>query len=226
MRLRRISLGLVVAAAALAGCAGSDDAAISVEEPIGAPAPVPTLDDAPSVAKSARVEMDVARADLAEAAQAVVDLATSPKIDGYLASSVVDLDDGNGSAAILVQVPSARFEQTVTELGRIGEVTRQEMLGRQVAPPDMPREERALAEAQAALSPIDVALSARPPAPPREETPIEQALDKATGMALAIASGAIVAAGVILPVATTALVVYLVWSLVLRRLRLRWEEPG
>lgn len=228
MRLRRIVATAMVAALALTACGGDDDdhgAQVTVTEPIGAPEPEPALDTPPSVAKTARVEMEVAASGVAGAAQAVVDLATSPKIDGFLSSSVVDLEDGYGAATILVQVPTERFEQTVVELGRIGEVTRQEMAGQQLADAGMTREERTAVAAEAALSPIDVAIGARAPAPPPEKSSIEEAVDRAASIALAIASGAIVAAGVVLPVGAAVLVVYLAWSLVLRRLRLRWEQP-
>lgn len=226
--MRRIAIALTVAALALAGCGGdSDEAGVTVDEPIGAPEPDMTLETPPSVAKSARIEMEVGKTEVSEAAQAVVDLATSPKIDGYLASSVVDLQDGYGSAVILVQIPVERFEQAMADLGGIGEVTRQEMAGQQLAEPaTTSRDERNALATETAFSPIDVAIAGRRPAPPPDETTIEQSLGTATDIALAIASGAIVAAGAVVPVGLVLLVIWLVWSTVARRLRLRWEEPG
>ena len=231
--MRRIALALTVAALALGACAdSSDDAGVTVNEPIGAPEPDVTLEAEvtaelpPSVAKSARVEMEVARAEVSSAAQAVVDLATSPKIDGYLESSVVDLENDYGTAVVLVQVPVARFEQTMADLGGIGKVTRQEMAGQQLAEPAMDRAERSAVAAATALSPIDVAIAGRPPAPPPDESAIEQSLDAAAVIALAIASGVIVAAGAVVPGALVLLATWLLWSTVARRLRLRSDEPA
>lgn len=45
-------------------------------------------------------------------------------------------------------------------------------------------------------------------------------------MSLAIASGAILAAGVVVPVVALLLVVYALWALLLRRLRLPWNLTG
>ena len=227
MRLRRIMVALAVAALGLGACGGdSEDAGIAVEEPIGAPEPDPALETTPSVAKTARIELEVARGRVADAAQAAVDLATSPKIDGYLTSSVIDLEDGHGSAVVLVHVPVDRFEQAVADLGGIGEITRQEMAGRQLAEPGMTRKERAAIAAEVAYAPVDVAIAGRPAAPPPQDSPIEQALGTATDIALAIASGAIVAAGAVVPAGLVVVAVWLVCTLVVRRLRPRWEQPG
>lgn len=229
--MRRIAALLTVAALALGACGGdSDDAGVTVDEPIGAPEPHVTLEPdvalepPPSVAKSARVEMEVARSEVSAAAQAVVDLATSPKIDGYLSSSVVDLEHDYGSAVILVHVPVGRFEQAMADLGGIGEVTRQEMAGRQLADPATGTLARKAVAAEAALSPIDVAIAGRPPAPPREQSAIEQSLDAAAVIALAIASGVIVAAGAVVPGAFVLLTIWLLWSAAARRLRPRWAS--
>lgn len=251
MAFRRVVAFLVVAAIALGGCGNTDDegdAGIAVDEPVGAPetpveeyGPAP-LELPPSVAKSGRVEMEVPRAELTDAAQAVVDLATSDRVGGFLSSSVVDLGDGYGSAAILVKVPAGRFEQAVSGLSDLGEVTRQEMAGQDLAPATSPQEvraaggsaadvkraeeERDYVAAQTAYAPIDVALSAKAPPPPPEESAIERSLGTAKEISLAIASGAIVGAGVVLPLAVVLLVVWLVWTTVIRRLRLRWEQLG
>lgn len=136
MGLRRNLVGVMVLTLALAACGGdSDDAGVAVDEIAAAPEPESGLETSPAVAKSGRVEMEVGRAEVGEAAQAVVDLATSPKVGGFLTSSVVDLGDGYGAAAILVHVPNEHFEQTVAGLGSIGEVTRQEMAGEPAAEP-------------------------------------------------------------------------------------------
>ena len=227
MRLRRNVLAVLAMALVLGACGGdSDDAGVSVDEIAAAPETEPALETPPSVAKSGRVEMEVGRAEVGDAAQAVVDLATSPKTGGFLTSSVVDLQDGYGFATILVQVPAERFEETVAGLDGIGDVTRQEMAGEQPGAPGMDRAERADAVARAAYAPIDVAIAGRrPPAPP-PESPIERALGNAKGISLAIASGAIVAAGAVAPAAAVVLVLYLGWSLLIRRLRLRWDQPG
>lgn len=227
MRLRRNVVVAVVAALALGACGGdSDDAGVTVDEIAAAPETEATLEAPPSVAKTGRVEMEVGRAAVSDAAQAVVDLATSPKVGGFLTSSVVDLEDGYGAAAILVHVPAETFEQTVSSLDSIGEVTRQEMAGEQLTEPGMSRRERAEVTAQAAYAPIDVAIAGRAPAPPPSREPIERALATAKDISLAIASGAIVAAGAVLPVGAVLFVLWAGWSLTIRRLRLRWDEPG
>ncbi len=89
----------------------------------------------------------------------------------------------------------------------------------------MTRRERSAVAAEVAYAPVDVTIAGRRPAPPPEETRVEQAVGTATDIALGIASGAIVAAGVVVPVGLVALVIYLMCSLVVRRLRLRWG-PG
>lgn len=227
MRLRRKMVAVAALALVLGACGGdSDDAGIVVDEIAAAPETEPALETAPSVAKSGRVEMEVARAGVSDAAQAVADLATSPKIGGFLSSSVVDLEDGYGFATVLVQVPAERFEQTMAGLGGIGDVTRQEMAGEQPVQAGMTRAERAGAVARAAYAPVDVAIAGRRPPPAQPETPIERALGVARGISLAVASGAIVAAGAVLPAGAVLLLVYLAWSLLIRRLRLRWDQPG
>ncbi|HEX2195442.1 MAG TPA: DUF4349 domain-containing protein [Actinomycetota bacterium] len=267
---RRILICAVAAAVALAACGGDEEdggAAVSVEEPIGAPDPAGAA--APSVVKDASVEMEVSRRDLSDAAQAVVDLATSPKVGGYLVSSVIDLEDGYGSGLIVVEVPSARFEQTVVQLGTIGELTRQEMSGQDltadavsarrqgqkarsriaslrarvgdaagdgVAEPLQPRlrraraalrsatRERAYVRAETTYAPIEVALSGRRPPPAPAKPALEQALGTAKATTLGIASGAVIAAGVVVPLGIVLLSLYLAWTTILRRLRVRWES--
>jgi hypothetical protein len=218
---------VTVLALALGACGGdSDDAGVAVDVIAAAPEPESSLEPSPAVAKSGRVEMEVGRSEVADAAQAVVDLATSPKVGGFVTSSVVDLEDGYGAAAILVHVPNERFEQAVAGLGTIGEVTRQEMAGEAASEPGASRKERVEAAERAAYSPVDVAIAGRRPAPPPEKDPIERALASAKDVSLAIASGAILAAGVVVPVAAILLLAYLVWALVVRRLRLRWNQTG
>ncbi|HYO60400.1 MAG TPA: DUF4349 domain-containing protein [Actinomycetota bacterium] len=223
--VRRMAVSLMVAGLALAACGGDDDAGIEVEEPIGAPQEGGAYDvtAGPSVSKAASIDLEVARDELGDAAQAVVDLATSPKVGGFLVSSIVDLDDEHGSGAIVVEVPSARFEQSVVELSAIGELTRQEMSGADVTPTAAStKEERASVRADVAYASIDVGLTARRPPPPPEKSPVERALATAKSISLAIASGAIVAAGAVLPVGAVALVLYVAWTRDARRLRVRF----
>lgn len=279
MAFRRVAMFLVVAAVAVAGCSGDEqgDSGVTVEEPIGAPAApaddydVTPLDPPPSVAKSARVDMEVPRAELSDAAQAVVDLATSDQVGGFLSSSIVDLEDGYGSATILVKVPAPRFEHAVSSLGDLGDVTRQEMAGRDLSPGALDAQravrrarqqidalyedleaagdaseedalrsrlattraelrkaagEREYVELQAAYAPIDVALAGKQPPPPPEESTVERSLGTARSISLAIVSAVIVGAGVVLPIGAVLLAIWLAWSLVIRRLRFRWEEMG
>jgi hypothetical protein len=152
MVLRRIGLALLVmvmVATACGGDDGGDSGGITIDEPIGAPQPGSApqtydepaaggdpapIDAVPSVAKTASVEVDVVQDDLNSAAQAVVDVATDPKVGGFLVSSVVDLNDGYGIGSVVVQVPSARFEQVVGDLGEVGDVTRQQLEGQDLTP--------------------------------------------------------------------------------------------
>lgn len=138
MKLRRITaLFLLFTAIAVAACSeGAGDTGITVTDPIGAPesgseqsSTSAVRSAAPSVMKSASVQIDVVQAKLNSAAQAVVDLATSTKVGGFLVSSIVDTDEGYGFGNIVVKVPAPHFEQTVADLGTVGEVTRQQLDG-------------------------------------------------------------------------------------------------
>lgn len=147
MALRRIALPLLVVAALAAACGGSEDedAAVSIEEPIGAPqegavdgsnatgSSYGTSASAPSVIKDATVDIEVARNELSAAAQKVVDIATAPRAGGYLVSSVVDLRNGYGFGRVAVKVPAPRFEKVVSDLASIGEITRQQLRGRDLS---------------------------------------------------------------------------------------------
>ena len=137
MAFRRIALSLLVVAAVAAACSSGEDAGISVEEPIGAPddgaAEAAPINHAPSVIKDALVEMQVARDKLNAAAQDIVDLTTGPRIDGFLVSSVVDLERGYGYGKISVKVPSSRFEQVIGDLSSIGRITVQHLQGQDLS---------------------------------------------------------------------------------------------
>lgn len=140
MAPRPFALILVVTTLLSAGCGRDDDpAGISTDQPIGAP-PAGFTDAAADgaaageqvspVLKRAFVEVDVARKELNSAAQAVVDLATAPKVGGFLVSSVIDTSEGYGFGNVVVKVPGEHFEQVVGDLERIrGEITRQELEG-------------------------------------------------------------------------------------------------
>lgn len=83
--------------------------------------------------------------------------------------------------------------------------------------------DRTYIEGQTRYSTIHVALAGiAPPAPP-EKPVFERALSTATSIVIAIASGLVLAAGVVVPLALVALVVVLVGAPVVRRLRAR---PG
>lgn len=274
MASRLIAVPLLAVALGLAGCGGDgdDSAGVSVQQPIGAPDEGPrgpaSTGPVPSVVKTATVEMEVPRNELSAAAQAVVDVATSPGVSGFLVSSLVDLEDGYGFGSITVKVPAARFEQTVVELGEIGEVTRQQMAGQdltadalaarrkvqrataradelvdrlEAADDEAARaalreqlaaaradlreaaQERAYVRAETAYSPIEVALTGEQPSPPPEKAPLDRALSTAKTISLEIASGAVVAAGIVVPIGGLLLVIYLVTSQVIRRLRVRTD---
>ena len=259
MYLRRMAVGLAVVMAVAGACGGDeeDGASVSVHEPIGAPEPQLT-DGAgpPSVVKSARIEMEVAGDELGAAAQQVVDLTTSPRIGGFLVSSVVD-SEGYGAGRVLVEVPAGSFEIAVGELDRIGDVTRQELEGADVSPEaqaargkvaaargrvralsrrveesggrgvsvELAGAKQELLEAQrevasveggAAYSSIDVALEGAPPPPAPKRSTFEQALETATTVTLAIASGVVLAAAVVVPVALLILMLLLVVPRIVR----------
>jgi Domain of unknown function (DUF4349) len=141
---RRIVPILLIVVLAAVACAGDGDEAgdgIGLDQPIGAPvegsdpgvAAVPAATE-PSVAKTAAVEMDVVGEKLTSAAQAVVDLATEPKTGGFLVSSIIDTDEGNGFGEVVVKVPSPTFEQVVGALESIGKITRQQLEGQDLTP--------------------------------------------------------------------------------------------
>jgi Domain of unknown function (DUF4349) len=141
----RISLSLasvvVIGLVATACSVGSDDSeGVSIDQPIGAPdtgssfdegssAQATAIDSGPSVVKTASVELDVVTDELSSAAQAVVDMATSSKVGGFLVTSVVDLDEGFGSGNVVVRVPAPHFEEVVGDLETVGDITRQELEG-------------------------------------------------------------------------------------------------
>ncbi|MGH2757328.1 MAG: DUF4349 domain-containing protein [Actinomycetota bacterium] len=140
MALRRIVLALMVIALVGAACSAQDDSdGITLNEPIGAPdtgldyaatSTAPSSSgSAPSVVKTAAVEVDVVRNELTSAAQAVVDIATAPKIGGFLVSSFVDTTEDYGSAQVVVRVPAPSFETVVGELATIGDLKRQRLEG-------------------------------------------------------------------------------------------------
>jgi hypothetical protein len=226
MRAFRMAAVVLVAGLVLGACGGDDDHGVTASEPIGAPEDAASYDTAagPTVAKTASIDVEVPRSELGDSAQAVVDLATSPKIGGFLVSSVLDLEDGYGSGAILVEVPTDKFEQSVAELSGIGELTRQEMSGADwtadVAAARTKAERRRL-RAETAYSPIDVALEGRRPPPAPAEPPLERALGTAKAILLAVASAGIVAGGAAIPVVVVLLALYLAWSRIARRLRVR-----
>ncbi|MEA2446896.1 MAG: hypothetical protein QOK47_533 [Actinomycetota bacterium] len=281
MAFRRMAISLMLVALGAAACGGDDEGldsgGISVDDPIGAPDTVPgsvsadppgSIDEGPSVVKTATVDVDVAKEGLNSAAQAVVDLATSPRIGGFLVTSVVDLDAGYGLANVAVQVPSTRFEQVVGELGDIGEVTRQELHGQDLSPDFLATQTRlhqvrrqisrllgrlqssvdtvarfdlrqklngsredlrsleqraGSINAQTAYSSIGVSINGMAPTVPPEKPAIKRAFATAKSLAIAIASGAVLTAGVVVPIGLLALLVYLGLAPVVRRFRPRLE---
>jgi hypothetical protein len=276
MSAKRLGAILLLVAALAAGCGGSDDeGAVSLEDPIGAPpesAPYQVGSAGPSgtrasVQKSAAVEVSVLESDLASASRAVVDLATSEDVGGYLVSSVVDVSDGYGAGSVSVKVPSAQFEPVVGRLGDIGDITRQQMQGEDLTPQVMSaREEIRRAEASAAdlrrnagrakdeatrlqllddlrkakenlrtlregkryvatqtsFADVAVSLTARAPVAPKKPA-FEQALTTAKDITLAIASGAVIGAGVLVPIGVLLLALYFVTLVIVRRVRPRLE---
>jgi hypothetical protein len=210
--------------------------------------------------------MRVPRSDLDSATQEVVDLATGPGVGGFLVSSVFDTEVAHGSARVLVKVPSVAFEDVVGKLGGIGEVTRQELTGEDMAPELIRAREgvrRARERAatlisrlqatddealsfklgqrlhsiraqlrtagreatnlgsELAFSEIDVALRATPPTPPPNEPVVDRALGMARAITLGIASGAILVAAVAVPVLALLLILFLVGTPIVRRLKPR-----
>ena len=145
MALRRVVLALVLIAVVAAACAESaPDSSITLDEPIGAPdntsdfvesSEASTTDADTSVIKTASVELEVARDELTSAAQSIVDLAS--KTGGFLVSSVLDTSDGDGSANVVVRVPTSSFETVVGDLSSIGDVQRQVLEGNNLTPAAM-----------------------------------------------------------------------------------------
>jgi hypothetical protein len=280
MAFRRIAVALVVIGLGAVGCAGSDDSSgdaggISVEEPIGAPdsetstsSGTASLDADPSVVKTASLQVDVKRDLLDQAAQSVVDLATSPKVGGFLVSSVIDEQQGYGVGRVVVQVPADHFESTVGELAGVGHITRQELEGRDLTPDflaarsalrtvrartarvigkldanedpsiafrlrqrlgELRRQRHSLEQnatdidAQTTYSTIAVSLNGLRPPPTPEKPAIERSLRTAKSIAIVIASGAVLAAGVVVPLGLLALVLYMVFASVARRVKPRLE---
>ncbi|HWL65566.1 MAG TPA: DUF4349 domain-containing protein [Actinomycetota bacterium] len=264
-----ILLAALLMAPACGGGEGDSSAAIGLNDPIGAPEEDPTsapsLAEDPSVIKTASVQMDVSRPDLNAAAQSVVDLATTDAVGGFLVSSVLDTNDGFGMAQVVVKVPSPVFEDVVSGLEDVGNITRQELEGEDLSGSALAvharlRETRARfgslmrriqrsddgivrAELRTALrdvrgnltrlendeshiqrvtsfSTIDVAIVGKqPPAPPQKPA-LERSIETAMNIMVSIASGVILAAGVVVPLALIAVVIYLIWRSFVRRLRL------
>ncbi len=199
MKLRGIALALLVTAAIGAACGGSDDAGLTLDEPIGGPH-VPDHDfekrsvadsDARPVAKRGTVEMNVPRDSVNTAAQKVLDVATSARVGGFLISSDIDLREGNGMGRVHVRVPSPRFEDVVADLSSIGEITRQHLQGRDLsgefAATDATTKRRILSAT--AYSDIDVSIAGEAPPPAPEKPAFERALATSKSIALAIGSG-------------------------------------
>lgn len=276
MAVRRIAFSVVIVALLAAACAGDgDEAGVSMEEPIGAPeagsdygSASGATDRGPSVVKEASVELEVPGDELSSAAQEVVDLATDPKTGGYLASSVVDLDDGYGYGAVKIKVPSPNFEPVVNDLAGIGRMMRQRLEGQDLsddflaartkvqlaqqrvasllrrldrtddraeifelrqdiadAKDDLVRlqQNKSYVEGATSYSTIDVALTGAAPPPPPEKPAIERAVATAKSITLAILSGIVLAAGVIVPVGALVIVLWLIGAPIMRRLKPRLE---
>ena len=270
-----VTMAVAVGATACGGD-GGDEASVSINDPIGAPdSGVGTT--GPSVVKNASLEVEVAQKRLSSAAQSVIDLATSSRVGGFLVSSVVDLERGYGIGNVVVKVPAPRFEGVVADLGEVGQVTRQQLAGRdltskflethakvlrarartagllsRLARTDDPgarfqlREDLAAArdelrrleqnetyiEGETAYSTIQVALAGkRPPAPP-EKPAFERALTTAKKITVAIGSGVVLTAGVVIPIGALLVALYLVGAPIVRRARPRlrradgsWVSP-
>lgn len=268
-------LGCILVAVMIFGaaCGGDDDggeaAGVSLKEPIGASEQTISTGgggESSAVAKSAFAEMRVPRSDLDSATQEVVDLATGPEVGGFLVSSVFDTEVAHGAARVLVKVPSVAFEDVVGELGGIGDVTRQELTGEDMAPEliralEAVRRTRERAASlisrlqatddealsfklrqqlhsvraelrtagreatnlgsELAFSEVEVALRATPPPPPPNEPVVDRALGTARAITLGIASGAILVAAVAVPVLALLLILFLVGTPIVRRLKPR-----
>lgn len=83
-------------------------------------------------------------------------------------------------------------------------------------------EDEAFVRAETAYSPIEVALAGKRPPAPAPQSPLGRAVETSKSIAVGILSAFVVAAAVILPVGGAVLVLYLLWSIVMRRLRVRW----
>ena len=281
MTYRRIAPFLLFLALAVAACGGDSDSggsAVHLDEPIGAPQEGTgsqqgthygdTTDNSDttsppiSVIKDANVDIDVVRTHLNSAAQDVIDLTTSPRIGGFLVSSIVDEEQDMGK--IEVKVPATNFEPFVGDLGGIGHTTRQELDGQDMTPEffatraklqlvqqriasllsrlDATEDSgeryslhRQLAaargrarhlqgtktyiEGETTFSTVDVALTGTPPAPAPPKPALERALATAKSISLAVVSGILLAAGVVLPLGVLAFFLYLAGAPIVRRMR-------
>jgi VIT1/CCC1 family predicted Fe2+/Mn2+ transporter len=113
----------------------------------------------------------------------------------------------------------SQAQRSKDETGRAGLLedlrqTREELRGL--------REEKSYVATQSAYSSVDVSLTSRKPVTP-QKPPLERALLAAKTISLSIASGVVLAAGVLVPIGVLLLTIYLVTTLVLRRVRPRLE---
>ena len=279
MAFRRIALSLLAVAFIGVACGGGDEG-ISFSEPIAEHNPgqhdagdqdeTRSTTDAPAaIVKDAQVNMSVAQRDLTSAAQDIVDLVVSPRVGGFLSQSVLDRDDGYGTANVLVKVPAFTFEDVVSQLNGIGDIRRQFVRGddrseafararqkvelsesrvkgllnlldetedaatrfelRQKiaaakADLDTSSNDADFIEAQTTFSTIDVYLEARPPAPVEEPSALERSLENAKEISLAITSGIVLTAGVLVPICALLFVIYVIAMFVRKRLRPRLQS--
>ena len=76
-------------------------------------------------------------------------------------------------------------------------------------------------ESQTSYSTVDVSIAGMPPPPPAEKPAFERSLETAKTIVVAIGSGLVLAAGVLVPIGTLAFVLYLVVMAAVRRVRVR-----
>ena len=275
MAFRRIALSLLVVMVVAVACAGSDgggSSGITLDDPVAVPDEPDRSSGTPehgtpaqaAVIKNAGIEMAVEQDDLTSSAQRAVDLVSSARIGGFLDRLFLDRDDGLGTASLTLKVPSLNFEKAVSELGRIGDVRRQELHGdnrsaqftraRQLfalaqkrvaglirlldqtedpaerfelrqelaaarANLETRRNDASFIEAKTTYSFLEIYMFAEPPPPPPEKPVLDRSLDTAKNITLAIVSGIVLAAGVVVPIGILLALIYVITAQIKKRLR-------
>jgi hypothetical protein len=144
--MRRVWTGLVLAAALAAGCSqeegpsvgGSGGEAVPLQEAgpeapgaddVASAAPLDVPRIAPSVIKTADLEVEVERDGFGDAMDRATDVAS--RYGGFVVSSTTAGEEAR-RGSLVVRVPSDRFEEALRDLRGLGEVERERVSGQDV----------------------------------------------------------------------------------------------